>query len=204
MNDILDLFIKEQYKDLPNLTDDMLIADYYKTKSVKKQLDNIKKVLEEYKISHVNCCKIAKKLLVIPPGTKSHIRGCKFNDIISIEIKKSIKRLKLNLDFKLEKKHDSFHEIPDWIISNDKKTLVGYNQISLFGGGHQLNRGSKYILDDTLHKKLNKKRIKMVCIVKDIPKSKKGKSYDILLKGIEKKRIYCIGGIQKLIKEYFC
>ncbi len=204
MNDILDIFIKEQYKDLPDLTDERLIADYYETKSVKTQLNNIKSVLKEYKINNVDSCKIARKLLVIPPGTKSHIRGCKFNKIISLEIKKAIKRLKLDLDFKIEKKHDSFHEIPDWIISNEKKTLVGYNQISLFGGGHQLNRGSKYILDDTLHKKLSKKKIKMVCIVKDIPKTRKGKSYDILMKGIEKRRIYCIGGIIKLIKEYFC
>jgi hypothetical protein len=204
MTDILDVFIKEQYKEISDLDDDILISEYCDTISVKKQLNKIKQTLREYNISHVNCCKIARKLLIIPPGTKSHIRGCKFNKIISQEIKKIIKRLKLNVELTIEKKHNLFHEIPDWIISNNKKILVGYNQISLFGGGHQLNRGSKYILDDALHTKLSKYKIKMVCVVKDLPKTRQGKSYNILLKGIKTKRLYCIRGIKNLMKEYFC
>ena len=123
----------------------MLIADYHKTNSVKKQLEYIKSILIKHGLSHTVCNKIARELLVIPPGTKSHIRGYRFNQIIKKEIQKCLRKLKLDKDvvFEVEKKHCKFHEIPDWVITKGKKTLVGYNQISLFGGGHQLNRGSK-------------------------------------------------------------
>jgi len=200
---IIDQFIKDQHRNIPELEDDSLIANYYATKSVKKRLETIKAVLCEYGINHTKSAIIAKKLLVIPPGTKSTVRGNKFNEIVCKEIKNILKKLNVELEFDIEKKHCGFHEIPDWIITNGKKTLVGYNQISLFGGGHQLNRASKYVMDDIWHAKLSKKRIKMVCVVKDIPVRSRGKSLNILMKGIEKKRIYCVGGIKKLIKSFF-
>ena len=41
-------------------------------------------------------------------------------------------------------------EIPDFYILNTKlnKAIIGMNQISLIGGGHQTNRASKYILNN--------------------------------------------------------
>jgi hypothetical protein len=202
MNNELNKFIKEQYKELPELNDEYLIANYCKSKSVIKRNNLIKSILLDAGLSHSKCCEISRKLLInviVPPGTKSTIRGNRFNNIIAKELKKYTKKLSLEI----EVKHPMFHEIPDWIISKNNKILVGFNQISLFGGGHQLNRGSKYILDESFHRKLNKANIKMVCIVKDLPINKTGKSRDILLKGIQKKRLYCIGGLKTMINNYF-
>jgi hypothetical protein len=200
MTELIDNFIKKQHRNLPELDDDALIADYHSCKSVKTRLLKIKTVLLEYGMTHTASTQIARKLLEVPPGTKSHVRGSKFNDIIANEVKRKAG----GLDFQREKKHSFFHEIPDWIVTKGRKTLVGYNQVSLFGGGHQLNRASKYILDDTFHAKLSKNNIKMVCIVRDVPHVGKGKSFHILSTGIVKKRLYCIGGIGALLNEYFC
>jgi hypothetical protein len=203
--DIVECFIKEQYRDLPELSDDVLMSQYCSTQSVRKRLSQIKNVLLEFGLTHLDASLAAKKLLNIPPGTKAKVRGDQFNRIVANEVRAQMKKLKIDgqIDMQVEKRHDMFHEIPDWILTRDKKVLVGYNQISLFGGGHQLNRASKYVLDDSLHAKLSKRRVKMVCVVKDIPKGMRGKSHDILIKGIARKRIYCVGGIKKLLREFF-
>lgn len=201
---LIDDFKKKQYRELPELDDDVLFSRYCDAPSVKRRLAEIKCLLQDYGLSHTQCASLAKKLLVIPPGTKSHIRGCMFNEIVKREIKKILRKKSPEVCAEFEKHHASFSEIPDWIICKGNKILVGFNQISLFGGGHQLNRASKYIMDDTIHRKLSKRRIKMVCIVRDLPVNSTGKSRNILIKGIEKKRIYCVGGLKKLIQEYFC
>lgn len=201
---LIDEFKKQQYRELTELDDDVLFSRYCDTPSVKKRVSEIKSVLREHGLSHSACALLAKKLLVIPPGTKSHIRGCMFNDIVKREIMKVLGRSKADVCAEFEKHHACFPEIPDWILSKGNKILVGFNQISLFGGGHQLNRASKYVMDDSIHRLLSKRRIKMVCVVKDLPVKATGKSRDILLKGIDKKRIYCVGGLKKLIAEYFC
>jgi hypothetical protein len=202
-------FIKEQYRELPELNDDRLIANYCQTRSVKKRCELLQTILVDAGLSYYKACQVSKKLLLqflIPAGTKSKVRGDRFNAIIAKEITICLKKLKINhsVIFDLEKKNSQFHEIPDWIITKNDKLLVGFNQISLFGGGHQINRASKYILDESMHDRLTTKNIKMVCVVKDLPIKNGGKSKDIFLKGIEKKRIYCIGGIKKLLQEYFC
>lgn len=200
---LIDEFKKKQHRELHELDDDVLFSRYCDAPSVKNRVKEIKTLLREYGLTHTQCAALAKKLLVIPPGTKSHIRGCMFNDIVKREIRKVLGTASdVTADF--EKQHGCFSEIPDWILCKGNKILVGFNQISLFGGGHQLNRASKYIMDEAIHRKLSKRRIKMVCVVKDLPINAKGKSRDILLKGIEKKRIYCVGGLKKLIREYFC
>lgn len=203
---IIDKFIKNQYKELEELEDKYLSAYYSKSKSVIKRSNEIKCILLDLGMSHLQCNTICKKLqnIIVPVGTKSKIRGDLFNSIIAKEIRLCLKKLKIkNVKFDLEKKHAMFPEIPDWIIKKNNKILVGFNQIALFGGGHQLNRGSKYIMDDGMHKKLANKSIKMICVVKDIPLKHHGKAKNILIKGIINNRIFCIGGLMKLIKEYF-
>lgn len=203
MNFLINDFKKEQHRDIPELDDEVLFSRYCDAPSVKKRIHEIKTLLREHGLSHTQCACLAKKLLVVPPGTKSHIRGCMFNDIVKREIRKVLGS-KSAVCAEFEKHHACFSEIPDWILTKGNKILVGFNQISLFGGGHQLNRASKYVMDDVLHRKLSKRRIKMVCVVKDLPINATGKSRNILLKGIEKKRIYCVGGLKKLIRDYFC
>ena len=40
-------------------------------------------------------------------------------------------------------------------------------------------------------------------VVKDLPINSKGKSHKIMIHAIKTKRIYCLKGLNKLIKEYF-
>lgn len=204
MSDLIENFIRKQHKAIPELEDDALVSYYRKCKSVRSRLDKIRKTLSEHGFDHEKSAKLALQLLEVPPGTKSHVRGNLFNDIISREISAILRKLKLDADFQKEKRHPFFHEIPDWIVTKKGKTLVGYNQISLFGGGHQLNRASKYVMDDKFHAKLSKRRIKMICVVRDVPRLRSGKSFEILSKGIAKRRIYCMKGLKSLINEYFC
>jgi hypothetical protein len=84
---------------------------------------------------------------LIPAGTKGVIRGNKFNNIVKnyiITINLDIKRF----DICFEKKHNNFitTEIPDWYIYDKSinRIIIGMNQLDLWGGGQQLNRGSKY------------------------------------------------------------
>lgn len=200
----IDAFVSANYREIPELDDDMLISYYNKAPSVIKRMEIVNKVLADAGLNKTERCNASKSLmsLIIPSGTKSTIRGRLFNDIISKEIKKHI-RNKRGFGFKMESRHTMFHEIPDWIIQRNGKTLVGFNQISLFGGGHQLNRASKYILDTNFHKRLTKMNIKMVCVVKDLPIETNGKAMTILKEGIRKKTIYCVGGIKQMIKDYF-
>ena len=207
MVDVIDKFMCEQYVDLPELCDDVLISVYAKSKSVKSKVERLKTILVKSGLSHLKSTQVCKEILLdflVPAGTKSKVRGDKFNNIVASKISCHIKNLKLKrCVFERESAHGMFHEIPDWILKRGSRILVGFNQISLYGGGHQLNRASKYILDDVMHQKLARQGIKMVCIVKDVPVTAKGKSHSILIKGIKAKRIYCVGGLKKLIKEYF-
>lgn len=54
-------------------------------------------------------------------------------------------------------------EIPDFYILNktNNKLIIGMNQLDLWNGGHQINRGYKYIIDN----KFNTKKIKLLCII---------------------------------------
>jgi hypothetical protein len=105
--------------------------------------------LEKYGIDDVIKNKIIEEYTIdlVPPGTKGVIRGNKFNNIV----KEYIENLSLNpevYEVCFEKNHltHTTSEIPDWYILHKEtnKILIGMNQLDLWGGGHQTNRGSKY------------------------------------------------------------
>lgn len=202
-----DEFMKTQYRDLPELEDDMLIADYCKSASVCKRMCAIKCALLSAGLSASKSHSVSKKLLpwIVPAGTKSKIRGDRFNEIVAREVRRWAKRIP-GCVFKREHKHRCFDEIPDWIVERDGKTLAGFNQISLFGGGHQVNRGNKYVLDDAFHDRLSPENVRMICVVKDVPRASGGRSskaVKILERGLEKRRIYGVAGVRRLLDEYF-
>jgi hypothetical protein len=68
-------------------------------------------------------------------------------------------------------------EIPDWYILEkiSKKIIIGMNQLDLWNGGQQLNRGFKYIENNGNNKN------KLLCIVCNKIKftSDKNKSYKL-------------------------
>ena len=165
------------------ISDNNLIDDYIKTKSVKKEIEKLENILNKYINDNTIKNNIINDYLLelIPPGTKGVIRGNKFNNIIKNYI------LNLNLDknrfiISFEKKCDYFitDEIPDWYIYDlyNNKIIIGMNQLDLWNGGQQINRGYKYILNNN-YDNINNKLLCIVCN-KIILKSKKIKYINYL------------------------
>jgi hypothetical protein len=153
------------FETLKELTDSKLLSEYKNCNSVKNEIQKLSHILEKY-IDEETKQKIIQEYLLqlIPAGTKGVIRGNKFNNIVKQFI------LKLMLDTErfeicFEKKCEEYFtsEIPDWYIleKSSNKIIIGMNQLSLWGGGQQVNRGSKYIENN----KHNNEKSKLLCVV---------------------------------------
>ena len=146
---------------------------------------------------------------LISPGLKGVIRGNKFNKIVKNHIKSQFKldyEKYKNLNLHFEKKLPSPHnlnslEIPDWYIIKDKKILIGYNQMDLCGGGHQSNRGKKYVLNDSFENE-NRKILSVICNYTQI-KSVNSLKFKIFRKGFYKKKLCYTTNLLNIIDEYF-
>lgn len=193
------------YKTLEELTDKNLMCEYKECDSVKKEIKKLGDVLEKYTDEETKQKIIQEYLLeLIPAGTKGVIRGNKFNNIV----KNFITNLELDTDrFEIcfEKKcEDHFTtEIPDWYIleKSTNKIIIGMNQLDLWGGGQQLNRGSKYIENN----KHNNENSKLLCVVcNEIQfKSKKNKAYNLFENGFDNNTLCYLNNLENIINTYF-
>jgi hypothetical protein len=188
------------------ISDNNLIDDYIKTKSVKKEIEKLENILNKYINDNTIKNNIINDYLLelIPPGTKGVIRGNKFNNIIKNYI------LNLNLDknrfiISFEKKCDYFitDEIPDWYIYDlyNNKIIIGMNQLDLWNGGQQINRGYKYILNNN-YDNINNKLLCIVCN-KIILKSKKNKIYKLFEIGFKNNTLCYINNLKFIILSFF-
>ena len=143
-------------------------------------------------------------LELIPAGTKGVIRGNKFNNIV----KKFIINLGLDkerFEICFEKKCEGHFttEIPDWYIleKSTNKIIIGMNQLDLWGGGQQLNRGSKYIENN----KHNNENSKLLCVIcNEIQfKSNKNKAYKLFETGFINNTLCYLNNLQNIITSYF-
>lgn len=183
---------------LYELKEETLFNSYIKCKSVQKKRKIYETILEnnldikdfdKEKINKI-ICNIIQDLfnnnLIIPAGTKGVIKGNHFNLYIKKILEEKFNN-KSDYILNFEKNHPIYktHEIPDWFLENKKtgKTIIGYNQLSLWGGGHQMNRGSKYI------NLQNTEKCKFICVIaySTIVKTKKSKLYKLFNNGINKK-----------------
>ena len=74
------------------------------------------------------------------------------------------------------------------------------NQLDLWGGGQQLNRGSKYIENN----KHNTKDSKLLCVVcNEIQFKSKNKAYALIVTGFEKNTLCYLNNLQNIITSYF-
>jgi hypothetical protein len=188
------------------LSDKKLISTYKNCQSVKKRISELNQVLLNQNLNEETRNNILEDyiLKLIPAGTKGVIRGNKFNKLVE----KYIINLKLNtnrFNVSFEKKCDGYNtnEIPDWFIL-DKTTgriLIGMNQLDLWGGGQQLNRGSKYILNN----KNNNENSKLLCVVcnKIQLKSKKNKVFNLFKVGFQNDTLCYLNNLQNIIYSYF-
>lgn len=190
---------------IEKLCDTKLMPEYKECDSVKNEIMRLSNILGKY-IDDDTRQKIIDEYLpqLIPAGTKGVIRGNKFNKIV----KEHIELLNLDKDkFEVcfEKKcsiHDTT-EIPDWYILNkiNSKVLIGMNQLDLWSGGHQTNRGSKYIFNNE-HNSNNSKLLCVVCYEIHF-KSNKNKAYKIFEKGFENNTLCYLNNLNNIINIHF-
>ena len=138
---------------IEKLNDIQLLDKYKNSISVKKKITYLESILTKYNLENNIMQNIISDYTpaLIPPGTKGVIRGHQFNLIVKNIINN------MNLDntkfqIKFEKKCNLYltHEIPDWYIleMNTNKLIIGMNQLDIWSGGHQINRGFKYIINN--------------------------------------------------------
>ena len=193
------------YESLGELTDAKLMYQYKECNSVKNEIKKLSELLIKY-TNEETTQKIIQEYLVqlIPAGTKGVIRGNKFNNIV----KQFITKLDLDtnrFEICFEKKCDTHFtsEIPDWYIleKSTNKILIGMNQLDLWGGGQQLNRGFKYI-ENNKHNNINSKLLCVVCNEIQF-KSKKNKAYKLFKIGFENNTLCYLNNLQNIITSYF-
>ena len=188
---------------LRELSDENLMDEYRECKSVKIAIERLRSVLAIYVDEETRQNIIQDYLIrLIPAGTKGVIRGNKFNRIVKSHIVEFV--LDTNrFDVCFEKKsiiHPTT-EIPDWYILDKEtnKLMIGMNQLDLWSGGQQLNRGSKYLDTNTYQ------NIKLVCVVSNPIqfKSQKNKAYKLFEIGFERDTLCYLNHLHTIIREYF-
>lgn len=179
-----------------------LHSSYIKSPSVIRRVQKLKNILKQHNISNMKSQKIVEEMVydIIPAGVKASVRGSALNAIVNNKLKRlPKKRYSVTTEHTPAHLKPLLHERPDWVVKDLKTqhTIIGYTQVSLFGGGQQINRASKYILNEDIHMKLRKNNASMVCLVAEKPTIlKKGtKCYNILTTGIKKKRLLLLRGL---------
>jgi hypothetical protein len=187
------------------LSDSNLLNEYKKTKSVKNKINKLYEIINIY----VKDKDIINKIIndyfseLIPAGTKGIIRGIKFNNIIKEYINKlDLDKNIFNIEFEKNIIYYKTDEIPDWTIYNKltNKILIGMNQLDLISGGHQLNRGYKYIMNQ-----INDKNIKIICVICNYIqfKNNKTKAYKLYDYGFSNNNLCYLNNLSNIIYNYF-
>lgn len=190
------------------LSDEQLYESVSNYPKVRKRLNTYRQLLlsndiDEKKIKNILSCPDMMKL-IIPPGAKGVARGLRFNAIIKNKLTDFIQSKQSNLELKFESKHPNFssHEIPDWYIydPDTKRILIGMNQVDFWKGGHQMNRGYKYVM----HNKNNPyyKLVSVVCNYIQF-KSSRTKAHKLFEYGFEQNTLCYVGNLIGIISNYF-
>lgn len=193
------------YETAMELTDEKLLDRYKECPSVIKSISKLDNVLSKY-VGEEDKNKILQEYILelIPAGTKGAIRGNKFNKIIEKKINSfDLDKGKFDVSFeKFCEKHMT-SEIPDWYIleKSTGKTIIGMNQLDLWGGGQQINRGSKYIINN----QNNSENSKLLCVVSNKIKLKnnKNKTFNLFKVGFENNTLCYLNNLQSIIYSYF-
>jgi len=193
------------YDTINQLSYAVLLPKYKKCKSVQTEISKLTGILNKYNILPNQIDSIIADYLgdLVPAGTKGVIRGNRFNTLVEEHI------LNLNLDhnrfnicFKQQCPNAITDEIPDWFIQDKTtgKVIIGMNQLCLIGGGQQLNRGSKYLIDS----KHNTNNSKLVCVICNYIQFKTtNKAYKLFEIGFANNTLCYINNIGTIITDYF-
>ena len=198
--------IKEQvcFETINKLEDSQMLKDYKNTRSVKNKIKELECILKNNKVSKNKRKHIIEDytLNLVPSGTKGVLKGNKFNYLVKKEIQKldiDIKRF----DIKFEEQIDTnpVSEIPDWYIFDryNSKIIIGMNQLDLWKGGHQSNRGYNY-----LNPSRQSKNIKLLCVIcNDIKFKNKTKISKLFEIGFSNDILCYITNIETIINRFF-
>ena len=193
-------------KTFNELSDTNLLPEYIRTKSVKKKIKDIRHILKKHNQNPDVIPSIINDItqLIIPPGTKGVIKGNKFNFIVKQKIiDMKLHHSRFEIQFEKHCLQYLTDEIPDWYIIDHytKKIMIGMNQLDIWRGGHQLNRGTKYIH----HEKFDNTTKKLMCVVchKIEFKTAKNKAFTLFCKGFQNDTLCYINGLEQRIKSFF-
>jgi hypothetical protein len=197
------------YNSISELTDESLLAVYKKSDSVIEELKKQEKMLDKY-VDYETKQKILNDpdniLQLIPAGTKGVIRGNKFNEIVKrtiLQNNRDTERFEIRFEENCTVEEHNTSEKPDWYILEKatNKAIIGMNQLDLWSGGAQTNRGSKY-LDDNKH---NNEKGKLLCVVCNEVQlsSKKNKTYKLFDIGFNNDTLCYLNNLQNIITSYF-
>lgn len=205
--DIVNRKIKESicYETIDALSDAKLLPDYKGSNSVKKEIIKLEDILKKY-IDDATKQKIIDEYLLelIPAGTKGVIRGNKFNNIVKTYITRlDLDKKRFEVCFERKCVSHNTSEIPDWYILDTLNNiiLIGMNQLDLWSGGQQTNRGSKYIYNNE-HNTKNSKLLCVVCYEIQF-KSDKNKAYKLFETGFTNNTLCYLNNLHTIIKTYF-
>jgi hypothetical protein len=145
--------VDEQYDEHveQQLTDSTLFPLYLQQKSVVQRVDSFVQLLKRHHVADnvIQDITVDYMSQIIPPGVKAVVRGARFEEIVRSEIEE----LKLDpevYEVRFEKDIHAWQdsdEKPDFIIRHrmSDRMLMGMVQMDLWSGGHQINRGYKYV-----------------------------------------------------------
>lgn len=183
------------------LSDDGLMSKFMATEAAKRDRRVVMELLAKFN-DHEECASRITEYFM-RAGIKGVVRGAEFNKYIAKVLQNIVDELP-GLELKVEADTEGLAERPDWVIQSfdGHRVLAGYNQIDLWSGGEQINRGDKYVTSGLSNLPPGLKVISVVCDFCKITKetNKKFKLFDA---GIKNKTIVYPRHLNPYIHEYF-
>jgi hypothetical protein len=200
------------YETISKLSDESLMPLYLETESVKHKieleyafLNTFIALLSEHPPEAAKTIIMNDRILqLIPAGTKGVMRGNQFNKIVKDKILSfGLDHERFDIQFEKQCPLNKTSEIPDWYIVEKEtgRAIIGMNQLDLWSGGQQTNRGSKYIIKS----EHNTQTSKLVCVVCNYTqiKSTKSKEYKLFEIGFQNNTICYLNNLQNIIADYY-
>ena len=191
---------------IESLSEQALLATYKTTPSVKTKMNTLHEMLSVHNINGDTRQRIVADYVphMIPAGTKGAIKGARFNKIVQERIE-TMCLDRCRYDVCYEQTHDIYttSEIPDWYIycKQTDRILIGMNQLDLWNGGAQLNRGMKYLVNNEHNTEVSK----LLCVVCNeiVLKSTENKTFQLFDVGFESDTLCYLNQLDTSIRSYF-
>ena len=196
--------INETYSlDVENSLSDLnLKYMYIKSSSTQKKIKILQDILVNENIESEKIKNVIDNYVehLVSPGAKGVIRGNIFNNLVKeFIINLNLPKDRFDIQFEKNNPLQTTNEIPDWYINCKltHKNIVGMNQIDLWSGGQQSNRGSKYVID------YDKGKLVSVIAKYVNLKNKKNKVYHLFNTGFQRNNLCYLEGLKNIIFEHF-